>query len=45
MTDAQLYPIEEINKNVKYDIKNWDESVDKELKDLVERLNDGEIID
>ena len=45
ITDARLDPIDNFNERIEYEIKSWDDEEDVKLKEIVERLNDGEIID
>ena len=45
VTDSRLEPIEEFYEREEYQIRNWDDSEDKHLKVILERLNDGEIVD
>lgn len=45
ITDSRIEPIENFNTREEYEIKSWDESEDEHLKTIVERLNNGEIVD
>lgn len=45
VTNARLEPIEGIFGREEYKIKNWDDEKDKEYKQLLERLKQGEVID
>ena len=45
VTDARLDPIEGFYERDEYKIRSWDEHEDEHLKIIVERLNQGEIID
>lgn len=45
VTNSRLEPIEGFYTREEYEIKNWDEEEDKEYKILLERLEDGELID
>ena len=45
ITDSRMDPIEGFNERDDYKIKSWDEHEDEHLKIIVERLNQGEIID
>ena len=45
ITDSQLYPIEGFFEREEYQIKSWDDEGDKELERILERLNQGEIVD
>ena len=45
ITDSRIVPIEDFNTRDDYEIKSWDESEDEHLKVIVERLNQGEIVD
>ena len=38
-------PVDGCNERDEYKIKSWDEHENEHLKVIVERLNDGEIID
>ena len=45
ITDARLDPVEGFFNRPEYQIQNWDEEVNKDLTNLLERLNAGEVID
>lgn len=45
ITDSQLFPIEGFFEREEYEIKNWEEEEDQEYKILIEKLENGEIID
>ena len=45
ITDSRLEPINDFYEREEYKIKSWDEHEDEHLKVILERLNDGEIID
>ena len=45
ITDSRIEPIENFNTRDDYEIKSWDESENEHLKTIVERLNEGEIVD
>lgn len=45
ITDARLDPIDNFNERIEYEIKSWDDEEDVKLREIVERLNGGEIID
>ena len=45
ITDSRIEPLENFNTRDDYEIKSWDESEDEHLKVIVERLNEGEIVD
>lgn len=45
ITDSRIEPIENFNTRDDYEIKSWDDSEDKHLKVIVERLNRGEVVD
>ncbi len=45
ITDSRMDPIENFNERDDYKIKSWDEHEDEHLKVILERLNDGEIVD
>lgn len=45
ITDSQLYPIEDFFEREEYQIKSWDDEGDKELEQILKRLNQGEIVD
>lgn len=45
ITDSRVDPIEDFNTRDDYEIKSWDDSEDEHLKLIVERLNQGELID
>jgi replicative DNA helicase len=45
ITDSRMEPVESFNERSDYQIKSWDEHEDEHLKIIVERLNNGEIID
>ena len=45
ITDSRLEPIDDFYEREEYKIKSWDEHEDEHLKVILERLNDGEVID
>lgn len=45
ITDSRMEPVENFNAIDDYNIKSWDEHEDEHYNVLVERLNQGEIID
>ena len=45
ITDSRMEPVENFNERDDYKIKSWDEHENEHLKVIVERLNEGEIID
>ena len=45
ITNSRLEPIENFFERDEYKIQNWEESEETELNELMERLNNGEIID
>ena len=45
ITDSRMEPVENFNERSEYQIKSWDEHEDEHLKVIVERLNNGEVID
>ena len=45
ITDSRMEPVENFNEIDSYKIKSWDEHEDEHFKILVERLNQGELID
>ena len=45
ITNSRLEPIEEFFEREEYQIKNWDSEEDKNLKQIIERLENGEIVD
>ena len=45
ITDSRMEPVESFNERSDYQIKSWDEHEDEHLKIIVERLNNGEIVD
>ena len=45
ITDSRMEPVENFNERSDYLIKSWDEHEDEHLKVIVERLNNGEIVD
>lgn len=45
ITDSRMDPIEGFFERDDYKIKSWDDSEDQHFKVILERLNDGEIID
>ena len=45
ITDSRMEPVENFNERSDYQIKSWDEHEDEHLKVILERLNNGEIID
>lgn len=45
ITDSRMDPIDDFYEREEYKIRSWDEHEDEHLKVIVERLNNGEIID
>lgn len=45
ITNSRLEPIEGFYEREEYKIRNWDENEDKELMELVKRLESGEVVD
>ena len=45
ITDSRMDPIEGFYERDEYKVKNWENSIDEHFKVIVERLNEGEIID
>jgi len=45
VTDSRMNSIEGFYEREEYQIKNWDEEEDQILKELIERLENGELID
>ena len=45
ITDSRMDPIEGFYERDEYKIKNWENSVDEHYKVIVERLNEGEVVD
>lgn len=45
ITDSRMDPVENFNERDDYKIKSWEDSEDEHLKVIVERLNNGEIVD
>lgn len=45
ITDSRMDPIENFNERSDYQIKSWDEYENEHLKIIIERLNQGEIVD
>ena len=45
VTDSRLEPIENFYEREEYKVRSWDEHEDEHLRVIVERLNDGEVID
>lgn len=45
ITNSRLETIEGFYERKEYKIKNWDENEDKELMELVKRLESGEVVD
>ena len=45
ITDSRMEPVENFNERSDYQIKSWDEHEDEHLKVILERLNNGEVID
>ena len=45
ITDSRMDPIENFNERDEYKVKSWDEHEDEHLKIIVERLNNGEVVD
>ena len=45
ITDSRMDPIDNFNSRIEYNIKSWEDSEDEHINVIVERLNQGEIID
>ena len=45
ITDSRIEPIENFNARDDYEIKSWDEFENEHIKVILERLNQGEIVD
>ena len=45
ITDSRMDPIEDFYTRVEYNIKSWEDSENKYFNNIIERLNNGEIID
>ena len=45
ITDSRMEPIDNFNERDDYKIKSWDEFEDEHFKIIMERLNNGEIVD
>ena len=45
ITDSRMEPVDNFNERNDYQIKSWDEHEDEHLKVIIERLNNGEIVD
>ena len=45
ITDSRMDPVENFNARDDYRIKSWEDSEDEHLKVIVERLNNGEVVD
>lgn len=45
ITDSRLEPIKDFYKEANYNIKSWEDSEDEHYNTILERLNDGEIVD
>jgi replicative DNA helicase len=45
ITDSRLEMVEDFFERDDYKVKSWDEHEDEHLKIIVERLNDGEVVD
>jgi hypothetical protein len=45
ITDSRMDPIDNFNSRIEYNIKSWEDSEDEHLNVIVERLNQGEIVD
>ena len=45
ITDSRMEPVEDFYARADYNIKSWEDSEDEHFKVMIERLNDGEIID
>ena len=45
ITDSRMEPVDNFNERSDYQIKSWDEHEDEHLKVIIERLNNGEIVD
>ena len=45
VTDSRLDPIEDFFERDEYKMRSWDEHEDEHLKVIVERLNNGEVVD
>ncbi len=40
-----MEPVDNFNSRIEYNIKSWEDSEDEHINVIVERLNQGEIID
>ena len=45
ITDSRMEPIEDFYTRTDYNIKSWEDSEDEHYNVILERLNDGEIVD
>ena len=45
ITDSRMDPVEDFNARNDYRIKSWEDSEDEHINIIVERLNQGEIVD
>ena len=45
VTDSRMVPIENFYEREEYQIKNWDSEEDMKLKEIIRRLENGEVVD
>ena len=45
VTDSRMEPIEGFYEREEYKIKSWDDSENKHINSILEKLNEGEIVD
>ena len=45
ITDSRIDPIEDFYERTNYNIKSWEDEEDQEFKTIIERLNNGELVD
>ena len=45
ITDSRLEPINDFYEREEYKVKSWEEKEDEHIKNILERLNEGEIVD
>ncbi len=45
VTDSRMVPIENFYEREEYQIKNWDSEEDMKLKEIIKRLENGEVVD
>ena len=45
ITDSRMDPVEDFNARDDYRIKSWEDSEDEHINIIVERLNNGEVVD